>query len=64
MLRGTIGRVSAGLLLPVGVVYFAFVGVNAYRVGVGRLVLYGVWVDFDGSLLAPHLLGGVFVFPR
>ena len=59
-----LGRVSAGLLLPVGVVYFAFVGVNAYRVGVGRLVLYGVWVDFDGSLLAPHLLGGVFVFPR
>lgn len=59
-----LGRVSAGLLLPVGVVYFAFVGVNAYRVGVGRLVLYGVWVDFDGSLLAPHLLGGIFVFPR
>ena len=43
---------------------YGFCGVNAYRVGVGRLVLYGVWVDFDGSLLAPHLLGGVFVFPR
>lgn len=37
-----LGRVSAGLLLPVGVVYFAFVGVNAYWVGIGRLVLYGV----------------------
>ena len=59
-----LGRVSAGLLLPVGVVYLALAGNDADRVGAGCFVLYGVSVGVDGSYPASHLLGGVFAFPR